>query len=127
VLVSRHCGVAYIISASRGGMFKIFTRSIDSQIDEFLSWRRERITTFSDAERSCIERFVSLNSIQDVGEISMNHVLKFQELLREQYASNYLIESSMRNLRCFLRYFHARGYPCVSAAAVLRLSTPFRK
>jgi hypothetical protein len=90
---------------------------INVQIDEYVRIKSKNSPIAGELDKEWLEKFVKFSGVKSVEEINLEQILRFREKVWSQ-GSKYPMESASRAIRCFLRYFKARRYVCISPVMI---------
>jgi len=86
---------------------------IHYQIDEYVTLKSKNSPIAAEIDREWLLKFTRFTRINSVEEITQTQILRFREKVWSEGAKYPMLDSS-RAIRCFLRYFKARRYLCIS-------------
>ena len=90
---------------------------LDHQIDEYCSWKKLNSPTAASLDKEWLERFKRFSKRKTVEDITLNDIMRFREKVWSEGAK-YPVLAASQAIRCFLRYFKARKYPCLSPLVI---------
>lgn len=98
-------------------MFK--KRPIQAQIEEYIRFKRKLAPIAADLDQDWLKRFARYESAQSVEAIELSQILRYRERVW-LHGTQYQYQDFLRAIRCFLRYYKARKYPCLSPTLIER-------
>ncbi len=95
-------------------MFWKKRRKIYDQIDEYCTWKQLHSNTAYGNDKEYLLMFATMFPVEAIQDIRVEQALEFGMKMTTTYQSG----AAVKALRCFLRYYRARGYICMHPAVV---------
>jgi hypothetical protein len=84
-------------------------RKIYEQIDDYVESKAVNHLTAAITDRDRLLDFVRITDVEDVYKIREDDMRKFKETVFRQSSSHFMLQTSLKAVRCFMRYHKNRG------------------
>lgn len=92
-------------------------RKLQDQIDAYLAWKENIAPGVTISQKEFLYKFMDHTEAWDVMDIAYSEIVGYLTYVRNRH-SDYLTDQAVRSIRGLLRYYKARGYPCIRPTEV---------